>query len=152
MQISLLAIGKLKQGPEQQLVETYCQRIPWQVNAKEMEAKPGFSGKKLKTAEGELLLKSIPNDAIVVVLDERGKTLTSIEFAQKLQHWQDEGYSKLTFLIGGADGHSHAVTQRADLLLSLGSMTWPHKLVRPMIAEQLYRAYTIQQNHPYHRE
>lgn len=152
MHITLAAIGKMKAGPEKALFDSYCKRLPWQVTLKEFEAKKGLQGEPLKQAEASLLHNAIPTGSKTIVLDERGKHLSSMAFSRQLSQWQNEGFSQLAILIGGADGHSGTTRQCADLLLSFGAMTWPHMLVRPMLAEQLYRAYTIQQNHPYHRE
>jgi 23S rRNA (pseudouridine1915-N3)-methyltransferase len=91
-------------------------------------------------------------NSVTIVLDERGKPLTSIEFAKKLEAWRDTGRREAMFLIGAADGHDEAIRDRADLLLSFGPATWPHLLVRVMLAEQLFRATSILANHPYHRE
>jgi 23S rRNA (pseudouridine1915-N3)-methyltransferase len=118
---------------------------------KEVEEKRPLSVAERVAREGELLLAQVPNGAALIVLDERGKTLESTKFAQRLAAWRDEGRSHLTFLIGGADGHSENIRNRADFLLSLGMMTWPHMLVRGMLVEQLYRAECILANHPYHR-
>ena len=86
-----------------------------------------------------------------IVLDERGKTLTSEKFAERLASWRDEGAPAAALLIGGPDGHGTTARHGADLILSFGAMTWPHQLVRAMVAEQLYRAVTILTGHPYHR-
>ena len=91
-------------------------------------------------------------NAVSVVLDERGKAMSSIELAKKLEGWRDTGRREARFLIGAADGHADDMRAKADLLLSFGPATWPHLLVRAMLAEQLFRATSILANHPYHRE
>jgi 23S rRNA (pseudouridine1915-N3)-methyltransferase len=91
-------------------------------------------------------------NAITVVLDERGKALSSMDLAKKLEGWRDTGRREVRFLIGAADGHEEALRTGADLLLSFGPATWPHMLARAMLAEQLFRATSILANHPYHRE
>ena len=101
--------------------------------------------------EGELLLRAVPDGARVVALDAAGKTLTSAAFAKHLGAWRDAGVKDVAFLIGGADGLDGAVTGAADLVLSLGAMTWPHLLARAMLAEQIFRAQCILSGHPYHR-
>ncbi|MBL6957580.1 MAG: 23S rRNA (pseudouridine(1915)-N(3))-methyltransferase RlmH, partial [Rhodospirillales bacterium] len=101
---------------------------------------------------GELLLGAVPKGAAAVVLDETGKNLGSRAFAEKLSRWRDDGRRDAAFLIGGADGHDGAVLKAADLVLSFGSLTWPHMLVRGMLAEQLFRAQSILSGHPYHRD
>ena len=101
---------------------------------------------------GPAKLPDLPSPSVTVVLDERGRTQGSAEFAAKLGRWRDDGMRECRFLIGGADGHPAAVRDSADLLLSFGSATWPHMLARAMLAEQLYRATAILAGHPYHRE
>jgi 23S rRNA (pseudouridine1915-N3)-methyltransferase len=98
-----------------------------------------------------LLLAQVPAGSLLVALDERGKQMESPSFAERLAVWRDSGRGHLTFVIGGADGHSEQIRNRAECLLSFGAMTWPHMLVRGMLAEQLYRAECILANHPYHR-
>jgi 23S rRNA (pseudouridine1915-N3)-methyltransferase len=103
------------------------------------------------SAEAELLMRSIPAGALVAVMDERGKQLSSPDFAAQLARWRDGGRQDLAFVIGGADGLDPALRARADFSLSFGAMVWPHMLVRVMLAEQLYRAATILGGGPYHR-
>ena len=110
-----------------------------------------MSASERKIREGELLLAAVPERALVVALDERGKHVSSADFAKLIGKWGSSG-STIAFLIGGADGHGDAVRARADHLLALGTMTWPHLLVRAMLCEQLYRAQQILAGHPYHRE
>ena len=105
----------------------------------------------MKRLEADLLLAAVPNAAMIVALDERGASLSSERFAERLGQWRDQGVGDVAFLIGGADGHGEAVGKRADLMLALGPMTWPHLMVRAMIAEQIYRAQQILAGHPYHR-
>ena len=153
MHIILSAIGKLKKNsPEYELMTTYLKRTKWSVDIKEYEEKKSLSGETLKSAEGELLLSAIPERAKVVVLDEHGDTLSSREFAEQLRKWQNTGTDTVAFLIGGADGHGKNVKQRANLTLSFGRMTLPHFLMRVVLAEQIYRARTILDGHPYHRD
>ena len=97
-------------------------------------------------------MPDLPPNAVRVVLDERDKALTSTELARKLEAWRDDGKREARFLIGAADGHDDQERRDADLLLSFGPATWPHLLVRAMLAEQLFRATSILANHPYHRE
>jgi 23S rRNA (pseudouridine1915-N3)-methyltransferase len=151
MHIHVLAIGKGGKGPEATLFHTYTTRLPWAVTLKELEEKKPLPPEKRKAREAELLLGACPKGAVKVVLDERGKTLKSEEFAQKLLDFQQQGRSTFAFFIGGADGHGEELLKSADLKLSFGVMTWPHLLVRGMLAEQLYRAHTILSGHPYHR-
>jgi 23S rRNA (pseudouridine1915-N3)-methyltransferase len=148
MRIVIAAIGRSRKGPEQQILDTYVKRLPWTVTVRDF-TEPG--GADRQTREGERLLKAVPPGATVVALDERGETLDSVGFAERLKRWRDAGVGDVAFLIGGADGHGPAVLDRADMRLSLGPMTWPHLMVRGMLAEQLYRASTILAGHPYHR-
>lgn len=152
MRTTILAIGKWKKGPEQALFETYCKRMRPSAQLKELEVRKKLTGEELQRAEADLLLANVPRGAVIVALDERGKNLTSRQFAGKIEKWQDQGRADLAFIIGGADGLDESVRTQADLLISFGAMTWPHMLVRPMIAEQLFRAHTILSGHPYHRD
>ena len=97
-------------------------------------------------------IPALPSNSVTIVLDERGEALSSTAFAKKLENWRDGGKREARFLIGAADGHSAPTRSDADLLLSFGPATWPHLLVRAMLAEQLFRATSILANHPYHRE
>lgn len=151
MEFLLAAVGKARPGPERALFDHYAARLRPALTLKEVEEKRPLPPEQRKTREGELLLAVVPPGARLIVLDERGKTLPSEAFATRLGHWRDEGVPTCTLLIGGADGHSAEVRARADLVLALGPMTWPHMLVRGLIAEQLYRAQCILEGHPYHR-
>jgi len=151
MNVLIAAIGRAKPGPERDLYASYVARLPWHVDLKEIEIKKELATDVRRAREGEALLAALPDGARVVVLDERGKALDSAGFAKKLGGWRDESIRNIAFLIGGADGHDEAVRKRADLVIGLGTMTWPHMLVRAMLAEQLYRAHSILTGHPYHR-
>lgn len=152
MRLWLAAVGRLRAGPVRDLVDTYVGRSPWPVTVREVESRKRLAGEALRRAEAELLLAAVPEGARLVVLDEHGESLTSEAFAARLGAWRDAAVSDVAFLIGGADGHGEAVLRRADLRLALGAMTWPHMLVRAMVAEQIYRAQTILSGHPYHRQ
>ena len=142
----------MKSGPERELVDDYVSRAARTGRSlgvrsvTEIEVDAG--GGKAKEAE-RLLAKA--GDARIVRLDERGKTLKSLEFSTKLANWRDAG-EDVAFVIGGADGHDPALSSKAPDAISFGVQTWPHKLVRVMIAEQIYRALSIEANTPYHRE
>ncbi len=151
MRITLVAVGRLKAGALFDLFDDYIKRISWPFTLREVEEKRPLSGDELKAREAALLLDALPAGARVVALDERGKALASEDFARQLGRWQDEAVSDLAFVIGGADGLAADVRHRADLVLSLGAMTWPHMLVRVLLAEQLFRAQSILTGHPYHR-
>ena len=152
MNIQIIAVGRMKKGPEYDLMNVYLKRAPWTIKIIEVEEKRPLKGSERMAREGELLLKAIPDGSTVIALDERGKEMRSTAFAKKIGTWQDQGISNLIFLIGGADGYDDMVKKRADGLISFGVMTWPHMMVRAMLAEQLYRASTILQGHPYHKD
>lgn len=151
MDIIIAAIGRQKKSPELELLEKYIKQTRWSVSVKEFEdKKTGTVAERMKR-EGELLLSAVPSGAVIVALDERGKMFTSETFAKQLGTWQDNSIPAVVFMIGGADGHSEDVRQKADVLLAFGTMTWPHMLARTMLAEQIYRAKSILDGHPYHR-
>jgi len=152
MRLLIAAVGRTRQGPERAVYDHFAGRITFALTLREVEEKRALPPARLKIREGELLLATVPEGAYVVALDGRGKALSSMSFAGKLGAWRDEGVRDVAFLIGGADGLDGAVRGRAELVLSLGAMTWPHLLVRAMLAEQIYRAQCILSGHPYHRE
>lgn len=143
MNIHIIAVGRMKNSAEHDLMNTYLKRCPWNIKIVEVEEKRPLKGNERMAREGELLLKAIPEGATVIALDERGKQLRSTSFANKIRGWQDQGIANLVFLIGGADGYDEKVKNRAQSLISFGDMTWPHMMVRAMLCEQLYRASTI---------
>ena len=151
MRLSIVAVGRARDGPEGALCRGYLARLPWDVRVVEVEAKGRASGAaELKRREAELLLDATPERAVVVALDEAGKSLSSAAFAERMGRWIEDG-AELAFVLGGADGLDESVRRRASLLLSLGPMTWPHLLARALLAEQLWRAHSILSGHPYHR-
>jgi 23S rRNA (pseudouridine1915-N3)-methyltransferase len=137
--LHIVARGKIGRSPEAELVERYLKRISWPTKLTEL---PDRGGK----------LPELPANSITVVLDERGTPLSSTDLARRLETWRDSGKREARFLIGAADGHDPEQRRSADLLLSFGPATWPHLLVRAMLAEQLFRATSILANQPYHRE
>ena len=149
MRLVVAAVGRGRGDPAQQLFEDYRKRLPWPLELCEVRA--GGGGKAGREREAAALLKGLPPHAHVVALDGAGKAPTSEEFAARLASIRDDGMAVVAFLIGGADGHGAAVLARADTVLSLGPMTWPHLMVRAMLAEQLWRAASILSGHPYHR-
>ncbi|WP_114394295.1 23S rRNA (pseudouridine(1915)-N(3))-methyltransferase RlmH [Oleisolibacter albus] len=151
MRLWLAAIGRARPGPARDLFEEYRGRLSWPLTLKEVESKKRVEGEELKRLEAELLLSAIPDGATLVALDERGRTVSSEAFAQRIGQWRDGGVADLAFIIGGADGLADEVRRRAALVLAFGPMTWPHMLVRGLLAEQLYRAQQILAGHPYHR-
>ncbi|HKX11251.1 MAG TPA: 23S rRNA (pseudouridine(1915)-N(3))-methyltransferase RlmH [Stellaceae bacterium] len=152
MRLLIAAVGRIKAGPLADLQSEYVKRLGGSIAIKEVEERRALPAEQRKAREGELLLAVLPEDAVVVALDERGKTLASTGFAERMQRWQTDGVKTLAFVIGGADGLAQPVVQRAGLSLSLGAMTWPHLLARILLLEQLYRAQQILNGNPYHRE
>ena len=151
MKIIVAAVGRAKAGPERDLYQSYTRRLRWPVQLKEIEIKKEVDTNIRRAREGEALLAAIPEHARIIVLDENGRNDTSKEFALRLGEWRDEGTPAVAFIIGGADGIDGAVSNRADTVLSFGTVTWPHMLVRALLAEQIYRAHAILSGHPYHR-
>ena len=151
MNLTLIAVGRAKPGAERDLFEDYRKRLPWKLDVIEVEEKRPLDAATLRGREAALLLGKVPDGALVVALDQRGQAVTSEVLSQRMTAWRDAGKSRVCFLIGGATGHGDTVRERADFLFSLGNLTWPHMLVRAMLAEQLYRAWSISANHPYHR-
>lgn len=151
MKLTLLCVGALKAGLEQDLLEQYRTRLSWPFDMREVICRKGGLPEQIKSWEGDLLLQAIESDTVVIGLDERGTSLTSLEFAKILENYRNEGLKSLTFVIGGADGFNDPVRKRCHRLISFGRMTWPHLLVRGMLVEQLYRAQQILIGHPYHR-
>lgn len=159
MKITVHAVGRMKTGPERELADRYYERFA--------RSGPGigleFSGvtetveSRAQTAserrrdEGRALQSHLHPGTALVLLDERGKIFTSEDFAGRLGLLRDSGRKDMVIAIGGADGHDQSLRDQAELILSFGTMTWPHQLVRVMLGEQLYRAATILSGHPYHR-
>lgn len=148
-------MGRLRAGPERDLIADYVQRFdrtgrplglgPFSEHEVEDKKNAGMG------AEAELLARAVPAGAVLVTLDERGKLISSPEFAAQLARWRDAGRQDVAFVIGGADGIDPALRAKADFSISFGAMVWPHMLVRVMLAEQLYRAANILSGGPYHR-
>ena len=145
----LIAIGRLRDGPEFELFERYNTRLRPRLTVVEMPEQRG-TPPMVKRQEAAALLGALPKDAFVVALDLGGKMWDSEAFAGHLDQWASRS-RRITFLIGGAEGLDASVISHADQVLALGAMTWPHFLARAMLAEQLYRAQAILQGHPYHR-
>lgn len=151
----LCAVGRLRGGPERDLIADYTQRFDRTGRAlslgplieHEVEDKKNAG----MAAEAELLARAVPQGAVLVTLDERGRLMTSPEFAAQLARWRDGGRQDVAFVIGGADGIDPSLRAKADFSISFGAMVWPHMLVRVMLAEQLYRAANILSGGPYHR-
>jgi 23S rRNA (pseudouridine1915-N3)-methyltransferase len=140
LRLHVVAHGRIGRGPEADLVDRYIKRIAWPLTLTELS--DAGSGK----------VPDLVTPAVTILLDERGTALTSRGFADRLAGWRDDGMREARFVIGPADGHGDAARANAGLLLSFGSATWPHLLVRAMLAEQLYRATALLAGHPYHRD
>lgn len=159
MRLLVIAIGRLKQGPERELGERYRERFD------DIGRRLGFRGLDIHEIpesrardaaarigeEGAAIAALIPDGAAVIALDERGEAIDSAGFARHLGRWRDESTGSAVFLIGGADGLSPDLRRKARLTIAFGKATWPHQMVRVMLLEQIYRAATIMSGHPYHR-
>ena len=151
MKINIIAVGQAKKSKYCEFIDQYTKRIQWNVAIHECESKHK-TPQKNQQEEQEKILKHLDNKAVIIALDERGKTLKSLEFAQTLENFKNNGNNHIQFIIGGADGLTPAIRDKANLLLSFGKQTWPHMLARVMLLEQIYRAQQILAGHPYHRE
>ena len=159
MRLVVVSIGRLKQGPERELAERYRERF------EDIGRKLGFRGLAIHeipesrardtatriAEEAAAIGAAIPEKSVLVALDERGKNVDSVAFAQTLGRWRDDAIAHTIFTIGGADGLSPDLQRKAKLRIAFGSATWPHQMVRVMLLEQIYRAATILAGHPYHR-
>lgn len=144
MQLIIRAIGREKDQSMLSLCKEYMKRIPWSLKIEEFEA-----NNEIK--EGEMLLSKLAKNSYIYVLDEHGQQHSSIEFAEHLTNTIERSYNSIYFMIGGASGHHKNLLNAANHTLSLSKMTFPHKMVRYILLEQVYRAFTISQNHPYHK-
>lgn len=151
MRITILAIGRVRRDPIKKVYEDFILRLPWPCELKEIQNPKVLSGRQRKHKEAKLLIDALPQKSFSIALDKRGHLLSSEAFAKKIGFLRDDGLQGITFLIGGADGHGEAILKKADFILSLGPMVWPHLFVRAMLAEQLWRASSILSGHPYHR-
>jgi 23S rRNA (pseudouridine1915-N3)-methyltransferase len=151
MRVAVLAIGRARNDPAKQIYDIYMERLPWPHELKELQENKPLPQAKRKECEAEMLLRAVPDGAIIIALDGGGHMLSSEDFSRRIGSWRDEGAPALAFLLGGANGHGDSVLKRANLTLSFGPMVWPHLLARVMLAEQLWRAASILSGHPYHR-
>ena len=156
MRVTILSVGHRMPAWIQEGFQEYAKRMPPEVRVEVAELKPedrggGRSVEKARALEGERMLAAVPDGATLLALDERGKAFSTQGLSVMLSGWMRDG-SHPVFAIGGADGLDDAVRSRADKLLSLSALTLPHGLVRVLLAEQLYRAWSILARHPYHRE
>lgn len=139
MQLHIVARGKIGRSPESEIVQRYLKRVSWDTRITEL---PDKGGK----------VPAMETPGRLILLDETGRDMPSMEFAQILGRWRDDGVREARFMLGAADGFDDAERSESDLLISFGRLTWPHMLARAMLAEQLWRATSILANHPYHRE
>ncbi|MDK4544714.1 23S rRNA (pseudouridine(1915)-N(3))-methyltransferase RlmH [Kingella kingae] len=156
MNITVLAVGTKMPRWVDEAVNEYAKRFGRDVAYTLKEIKPEKRGAGVNAAQGmaaeeKRILEALPDNAYLVVLDERGKAPTSVELASSLQRWQQDG-EHVCFVIGGSDGMTDTLKQKAKMMLRLSSLTLPHGMVRVLLTEQLYRAVSILHNHPYHRE
>jgi len=151
--VLILSIGKFENSPHKTVFESYIKRLKWKIELKELDLKnsKNLSVEKIKEGEGQLILKALKSGSKLIALDEKGKQFSSAGFAKLISDFALYGDSSLSFAIGGSNGLSPEVLQRASLKISFGLATFPHLMVRSILAEQLYRAMTILEGHPYHR-
>lgn len=157
MNIKLIAVGKTDNPALQQLISTYEKRLSYYINFElqllpDIKNSKSLSEEQQKIKEGELILSYVEPSHHFILLDERGKEYTSIAFADELQKKMNTGIKQLTFVIGGPYGFSQAIYQRANSKLSLSKLTFSHQMIRLFFVEQLYRAFTILRNEPYHHQ
>lgn len=150
MRLLILAVGRQKSGPLKDLEQFYAERIAAPLTIREVEEKKKLTPPELKRREAELLLAALPKNTTLIALDGRGTALSSEAFAKRFGAWEQSG-NDLAFVIGGAEGLDQTIIAKANFVLSLGAMTWPHLLARGMLLEQIYRAQQIRAGHPYHR-
>jgi 23S rRNA (pseudouridine1915-N3)-methyltransferase len=159
MRIVVIAVGRLKQGPERELAERYRERFDdlgrrlgfRSIDIHELsESRARDTGTRI-SEEAAAIAGAIPEKSVLVTLDERGQNIDSVAFAGHLGRWRDEAVASTVFVIGGADGLSPELQRKAKLRVAFGAATWPHQIVRVLLLEQLYRATTILVGHPYHR-
>jgi 23S rRNA (pseudouridine1915-N3)-methyltransferase len=160
MRVLVLAVGRMKQGAEADLADRYQKRAAQagravgirSIEVVEIRESRAQDAERRKLEEAIAITNLIPEGAVVVLLDERGDSIGSEAFAKQIGRWCDAGQAAAVFVIGGADGLSETLRERARVTLNFGQLTWPHQLVRIMLLEQLYRAVTILSGHPYHRQ
>ena len=159
MRILVVAVGRLKQGPERELAERYRKRAAAAGRSAGLsafdiveikESRAGDAARRM-LEESIAIANVIPERAVTVILDQRGENMSSASFAGRLQGWRSQDHPAVAFIIGAADGLAPTLREKASLAIAFGAATWPHQLIRIMLLEQLYRAVTILTGHPYHR-
>jgi 23S rRNA (pseudouridine1915-N3)-methyltransferase len=159
MRVMVVAVGRLKQGPERELAERYRKRASdagrgagiAALDVIEITESRAGDAERRMVEESIAVANVLPEGAVVVLLDQRGESMSSSSFAGRLQGWRAESRSSVAFVIGGHDGLAPTLREKANLAIAFGSATWPHQLLRIMLLEQIYRAVTILVGHPYHR-
>ena len=153
MKINIISIGKFKKDGYDLLYNEYKKRMNWNIQLKELQLKKNYEGEKLKEEEGKLLIQSCSSNTSskIISLDERGKIISTLEFQELINSYQNSGITDLDFIIGGSDGLSQEVRDKSNFVLSFGKMVFPHLMIRVMLIEQLYRVWTLNNNHPYHK-
>jgi 23S rRNA (pseudouridine1915-N3)-methyltransferase len=160
MRIQVVAVGRLKQGPERELAERYRKRAIAagrsvglsDVDVVEIKESRANSAERRMLEESIAIATVIPDAAVIVLLDNRGESMSSSSFAGRLREWRAEDKKVVAFVIGGHDGLAPSLREKSSLAISFGAATWPHQLARIMLLEQLYRAVCIIGGHPYHRK
>lgn len=160
MRVVVVAVGRLKDGPERELVFRYTERVGQMgrgvaigpLEVRELAESRARRPEDRKREEAQAIMAALDPGAPLAALDEGGRNLTSAAFAERMGRWRDDGASVLHIVIGGADGLAPELRQRAELVIAFGALTWPHGIVRLLLAEQIYRSATILAGHPYHRE
>ena len=151
MKLNIIAVGRMKKGPEKYLSDLYAKRLSWSLVLEEVVEKKSLKPAQMLRKEASLLLDKVPDRAFLIAMDQDGDLLSSRELAGKIGDWQNLGIRNLAIVIGGPNGLDKSILDRADRKISMGRMTWPHMLVRVMLMEQLYRAQCILENHPYNK-
>tara|TARA_R110001592_G_scaffold16881_8_gene71549 strand:+ start:18790 stop:19248 length:459 start_codon:yes stop_codon:yes gene_type:complete len=151
LKIDVICIAHIKNNAFADLIAMYEKRINWPLNIIDLESKH-TNPQKCQNDEADKIMKHINNQSVVIALDEKGKTYSSIALSKKLEQFAHDGQNHIQFIIGGADGLTQVVRQKCDLIMSFGQQTWPHALARVMLLEQIYRSQQILAGHPYHRE
>ncbi|OYW13366.1 MAG: hypothetical protein B7X02_02345 [Rhodospirillales bacterium 12-54-5] len=151
MNITIAAVGKIKRGPAAELIAKYLKRTRWNITVHEVtDAPSNLAADARKAREAKTILNLVGENDLLIALDSRGSQPTTEVFAALLQRAQKNAIKHAVFAIGGQDGLDDAVLKRATHTIAFGAVTWPHQLLRAMLAEQIYRAYTIDAGHPYH--
>ena len=151
MQIIIAAVGRMKRGPAAEMIADYLARVRWDVVVKELaDAPSGMAAEARRAREAKDILALVDRESRLIAMDSRGQQLDSVAMAAAIGKFKGQGAKRLVIAIGGQDGLDASVLSAAALTLAFGAATWPHQLLRLMLAEQVYRAYTIEAGHPYH--